>query len=151
MTLHKFQGWETSWKDDAPVSYLLVDIGSHSDEIRSPGTCYAAMSRPHTIGDLTTSPNLKSALYLIGNDICFNRLKNVGLTKTGEPTSFVKSRESWVNFLTDRTNITHKWMDHNRADWITIYKMHIKNNSVTKLDLEKRIMTRLNLLKAALL
>jgi hypothetical protein len=143
LTLHKFQGWETSWADNSTVSYLLVDIGSILDELRAPGTCYAALSRPHTIGDLTSNRNEKSALYLIGNDICFNRIRNVGLTKTGEPSAFVKTRNQWVKYLNERKVITDSWIAENRNEWRRIYETKIKHNYITKVNLEARILERI--------
>lgn len=148
LTLHKFQGWETNWKNDSPVFYLLVDIGSTLDEIRAPGTCYAALSRPHTIGDITASPNKNSALYLIGNDVCFNRIKNIGLTKNGEQTSFIKSRELWVNFLNEQKEKTDEWITKNKDNWMKIYNEDIKDKSMTRNQLETSIFQRITRLKA---
>lgn len=148
LTIHKFQGWETSWEDNSPVFYLLVDIGSTLDEIRSPGICYAALSRPHTVGDLTKSPNKKSALYLIGNDICFDRIKNIGLMKNGEQTSFIKSRQLWVNFLNEQKEKTSLWITTNRNNWTKIYHEHIKNESITRQQLERKIFEQITRLKS---
>jgi flavin-dependent dehydrogenase len=145
--LHKFQGWETNWSDNSPVFYLLVDVGTILDEIRAPGTLYAALSRPHTVGDLTKTPNTRSALYFIGNDVCFNRIKNTGLTKSGEPTAFVKSRNLWVQFLRERKKETDSWISKNKNIWLLLYENEIKNKSVTKRDLETKILQRIDGLK----
>jgi len=133
------------------VFRLLVDIGSIIDENRAPGTCYAALSRPHTIGDLNSNPNKKSALYFIGNDICFNRIKSIGLTKSCEQAAFIKSRQLWVNFLNDQKLKTDGWITTNRENWTKIYHEHIKNKSETKPCMEKKIFEHIKCLKTNLI
>ena len=147
--MHKFQGWETSWKKSSGIHYLLVDIGSIDDETRAPGTCYAALSRPHTVGDITSHNNLTSALYWIGNDICFNRIRNIGLTKTGEQTSFVKSRTLWVDYLKERKENTDKWISEKQEIWHTMYDENIANKALTNRQLETNIMNRLEILNSS--
>jgi hypothetical protein len=148
LTLHKFQGWETSWSDNSTVSYLLVDVGSILDENRAPGTFYTALSRPHTVGDLTSTCNEKSALYFIGDDICFNRIKNIGLTKAGETSAFVKSRDLWVKYLIERKEITDRWIAKNRNEWMKIYEMKIKDHHFTNSNLEAKILGHIECLNA---
>ncbi|KAL3799034.1 hypothetical protein HJC23_005173 [Cyclotella cryptica] len=150
LTLHKFQGWETSWKENSPVFYLLVDPGSIQDEVRAPGTFYAALSRPHTIGDLTSTPNKTSALYFIGDNICSNRIKNIGVTKSGKPTAFVQSRQLWVNFLHEQKTKTDNWISKNENNWMKTYETKIKNHSISKQQAESQILKRIETLKAYL-
>jgi hypothetical protein len=116
------------------------------DEIRAPGTCYAALSRRHTIRDLTSHRNEKSAQYLIGNDICFNRIKNIRLTKAGKPSAFVQSRNLWVKYLNEQKGITDSWIATNRNDWMRIYKTQIKHNHITKVKLEAKILEQITCL-----
>lgn len=131
--------------------YLLVDIGSVLIEICAPDTCYAAYSHPHTIGDLTLIPNLNSALYWLGSDTCFNRLKNIGMTKIGGHTSFVKLRQLWADFLDERKILTDEWISVHKMNPLTIYKKRIKNNYTTKHDLKTKFLNSLEKLKHSLI
>ena len=66
-----------------------------------------------------------AALYFIGNDICFNRIKSIGLMKSGEQAAFIKSRQLWVNFLDKQKVKTDGWITTKRENWTKIYHEHI--------------------------
>ncbi len=82
-------------------------------------------------------------MYLIGNDICFKRLKNIGLNASGETANFVKTRQQWVDFLHQQKEKTDVWISDNRDAWMKIYEQDIKQNSISQASMEQKILQRL--------
>lgn len=88
-------------------------------------------------------------MYLIGNDICFNRIRNIRLTKTGEQTAFVKSRTLWVEVLKRKKEKTDNWISVNEDIWYTMYNKNIANNALTKCQLGRNVLNCLEILNSS--
>ncbi len=75
----------------------------------------------------------------------------ISVTKTGETTAFIKSRNLWGNFLYDQKEKTNTWISENRIKWTKLYEEQIKNKSVTKTNLEIHVLRRIEHLKQTLI
>ena len=126
-TIHKFQGFGAEFGNTDQFKYLILDPGPTSWEQNCSGALYVALSQAKPMGDFwsdTDNPS-DSAIYLQGNGMCEDRIRD-GALKNGNRPGGVKvncvlidKREQWVIHLTIREQNTTK----NNTPW------HSLNNS----------------------
>ena len=100
-TIHSFQGYNvgptTEGQPDNQIQSIVVDPGTRSFEARAPGLFFSVTSRVSTLGDprdFTTS-----ALFFTGNNMTFNRIKDITCKRDGTPYYKVSLRTKWVQHL----------------------------------------------------